>query len=313
MRTPRDLYEIVDHVGQMLRERSANHRVGPVLVVALKGFVDAGHVCATGVEHLLRDNNATRFVTFDHDALVDYRSKRPVMAFDSNRWTDYDEPELVIDLVQDQEGSDFLLLHGQEPDLSWNAFTSALLELIDEFSISMVVSCYGIPMGVPHTRPLSVTLHATNEALIGEESGWMGKIQVPGSVQNLLEYRMGLVGRDAVGIAVHVPHYLAQSHYPPAAVLGLSRIEDITGLNFDVAELSNQSEEILVEVTRQIEASPEAQEMVSALERQYDSFVEANQSSSLLAVNTPMPTAEELGAEFEKFLAQQDGPDKNQN
>jgi hypothetical protein len=43
---------------------------------------------------------------------------------------------------------------------------------------------------------------------------------------------------------------------------------------------------------------------VSALERQYDAFVAAQENRSLLA-QEDLPSGDELGAEFERFLAQQ--------
>ncbi len=45
--------------------------------------------------------------------------------------------------------------------------------------------------------------------------------------------------------------------------------------------------------------------MVTALERQYDAFVSAQENRSLLASDEDLPSGEELGAEFERFLAQQ--------
>ena len=45
--------------------------------------------------------------------------------------------------------------------------------------------------------------------------------------------------------------------------------------------------------------------MVAALERQYDAFVAAQENRSLLARDEDLPSGDELGAEFERFLAQQ--------
>ncbi len=51
--------------------------------------------------------------------------------------------------------------------------------------------------------------------------------------------------------------------------------------------------------------------MVRALEEQYDAYV-AGRGDDLLAGETgPLPTADELGAELERFLAEQtDRPDQ---
>ena len=62
------------------------------------------------------------------------------------------------------------------------------------------------------------------------------------------------------------------------------------------------------EIARQVEGSDEINELVQALERQYDAFVNASGAEGLLAEpGAEMPTAEELGAQFERFLAEQQG------
>jgi hypothetical protein len=45
--------------------------------------------------------------------------------------------------------------------------------------------------------------------------------------------------------------------------------------------------------------------VVAALERQYDAFIDAQENRSLLAHDEDLPSGDELGAEFERFLAQQ--------
>ena len=57
-------------------------------------------------------------------------------------------------------------------------------------------------------------------------------------------------------------------------------------------------------INEQVEASPEIAQVVAALERQYDAFVTAQENRSLLARDEDLPSGEELGAEFERFLAQ---------
>ena len=49
---------------------------------------------------------------------------------------------------------------------------------------------------------------------------------------------------------------------------------------------------------------PEVGEVVRALEEQYDAFVAAR-GRSCWPRTPPLPTAEELGAELERFLAQE--------
>lgn len=307
MLDPRDLYELNEPVVDGLRARSQAREIGPVLVNFLKGFIDAGHMGELAVEHLLATGNPVRVATFDHDRLVDYHAKRPTMLFERTRWGRYDGPHIVLDLLEDADGANYLLLHGNEPDRYWDSFVAAVIGLINDFNVSLSVGMYGIPMGVPHTRPQGTVLHASREGLLDEVKDWMGSMTVPASVSNLIEYRLGESERDAIGVAVQVPHYLAQSQYAPAAIVGLTKVEGITGLSFATEDLVEDAREAVAEVDRQVENSAEVAEMVKGLENQYDAFVSAHPQESLLAQTTRIPTAEELGAEFEQFLSQQPG------
>ena len=60
-------------------------------------------------------------------------------------------------------------------------------------------------------------------------------------------------------------------------------------------------------INEQVGASAEVAQVVEALERQYDAFVAAQENRSLLARDEDLPSGDELGAEFERFLAQQAG------
>jgi hypothetical protein len=75
-----------------------------------------------------------------------------------------------------------------------------------------------------------------------------------------------------------------------------------------VAALDAAVREANQEIDRQVQASEEVAAVVHALEEQYDSFTRSIGRTSLLAESTEIPTAEELGEEFERFLASQ-GPD----
>jgi hypothetical protein len=247
-------------------------------------------------------------VTFDADRLIDYRSRRPPMTFDKDHWEEYEAPELAIHLAHDAAGTPFLLLTGPEPDHEWERFTTAVRAVTTRLGAELAVGFHGIPMGVPHTRPLGLTAHGTRPELITGSRPIVDRLQVPGSVASLLEFRLGEQDRAAVGFAVHVPHYLAQAAYPAAAVTLLESVTRATGLSLPDEALREAARRTDEEIGRQVEASEEIAELVQALERQYDAFVDAAGREGLLADEAAnMPTAEELGAQFERFLAEQQG------
>jgi predicted ATP-grasp superfamily ATP-dependent carboligase len=230
------------------------------------------------------------------------------MTFERDHWEHYDAPELAMHLMRDAAGTPFLLLNGPEPDHEWERFAAGVRDVAKRMKAGLTVGFHGIPMGAPHTRPLGVTAHGTRPGLTDGYPPLVDRLQVPGSAAALLEFRLGEDDRPAVGFAVHVPHYLAQAAYPTAAVTLLDSVAKATGLRLPDEALREAAEQTDEEIRRQVEGSEEITEVVQALERQYDAYAEGAGRDGLLADGEDrMPTADELGAQFEQFLAEQQG------
>ena len=302
MLDPHGLYELADDLPAL---------DSPVLVQALTGFVDAGSAIQLSREHLLEQLDGEVIATFDLDQLLDYRSRRPSMIFVEDHWESYEQPALALHLLHDQLGTPFLLLAGPEPDLQWERFIVAVTGLIEDLGVRMTVGLNAIPMAVPHTRPVSVTAHATDQRLLGDHESWLQRVQVPASVGNLLEFRLGQSGHDAMGYAAHVPHYLAQTTYPAAAELLLDSVSSSTGLALPTGQLREAAKAIRDEIDKQVADDEQAGRLVASLEQQYDAFLRGRQGNLLADGTGPLPTAEELGAELERFLAEQSKDTEN--
>ena len=286
---------------------SASDGRGPVMIHALEGFSDASHAIRLAAEHLKNSLDTELVASFAIDELLDYRSRRPLMTFKTDHFTGYEDPELNLYALHDSVGTPFLLLAGMEPDLRWERFITAVRLLAERLGVRQTIGLGTIPMAVPHTRPVTLTAHANNKELIAEHTPWVGEVQVPASVSNLLEFRMAQHGHEVVGFTVHVPHYLAQTAYPPAAEALLAEVARTGSLQLPLAALSEAGAEVYGKINEQVEASTEVAQVVAALEQQYDAFVAAQENRSLLARDDELPSGDELGAEFERFLAQQTG------
>ncbi len=182
-RDPGDLYQ--------LSPEAVNLDPDLVMLYYLDGFIDAGAAGRQLTTHLLETLDHTEVARFDVDSLIDYRSRRPAMLFVRDHWESVEAPEIVVHLLKDSAGTPFLLLDGLEPDREWETFSQAVLNLSAELKVRLAASYHGIPMGVPHTRPLGVTGHATNPDLIEGYQPLVDRLQVPGSAMALVELRMG--------------------------------------------------------------------------------------------------------------------------
>ena len=308
--SPEELVELLPDAEPFLAREAAvsapEQRRRLVLVHALAGDFDAGHAAALAAGHLLGDLESRVVARFDADVLVDYRAHRPRMTFDGDSYSSYTPPQILLHAVEDDAGTSFLLLQGPEPDFRWEAFVAAVSGLVERLGVTTVVALQAIPMPVPHTRPVTVTAHAVRRQLIESYPVYWGEMRIPASAAALLEMRLGEAGVDALGVAAHVPHYLAQAAYPAAAQTLVEHLSSLTGLHLPTDELAEAAHTHRSEVDEQIARSPENTAVVAALEQQFDSFTAAREDNGLLGDSGAMPSGDEIASEFERFLADRD-------
>ncbi|QGU02198.1 PAC2 family protein [Corynebacterium kalinowskii] len=303
-RTPR-MYELEYPAPDVASEGSH----GPTLIVALQGYADAGQAVESSSEHLLQALDHRLLATFNTDELIDYRSRRPAVTIEHNELIDAELPELNLHVVRDSAGTSFLLLSGPEPDLRWESFTRSVADLAERFGVQQTICLYGAPMAVPHTRPLVVSAHGNSKELVSKLFSINSRIIIPGSASLHIERKLHKRGRNVAGFTAHVPHYLAASDYPEATYRLLGAISDTTGLKFPLAALEADAEKVRIQIEEQVQDSHEIQAVVRALESQYDSEMEQHQRNEILPGDSEIPTGDELGAEFERFLAGLDAED----
>jgi PAC2 family len=291
---PAELYELAE---------AQAPAAGSVLIVVLDGFVDAGNASRLALEAMREGRETRRLARFDVDQLIDYRARRPPLRFDTDHWASYASPDLDLVALTDSADTEFLLLAGPEPDSQWERFAAAVAQLVQRFAVRLVINLAAIPMAVPHIRPIGVTAHGTRQELVEGHEAWFAAADVPGSAVGLMEFRLGEAGHDAMGFAVHVPHYLARAEYPQAARVLVDHIGMAAGLYLSTESLSAAAERADKEIAEQVAASDEVRQVVEALERQYDAVTAARAAG----MSDELPSADELGAEVERFLAGHEG------
>jgi hypothetical protein len=302
MQDPASLYQLNQDVADVPE--------GLHLVAGLTGFADAGAAVSQFTDSLHATLTTRVLATFDVDILLDYRARRPIIYFDQDHLTDYQPATLALYLANDEVGQPFLLLTGFEPDFQWDRFTAAVLQLVERFKVKSVTWVHAIPMPVPHTRPINVTVSGNRSELIETMSVWKPHTQVPANVLHLIEYRLQEIGHSVTGFVLLVPHYLSDTEYPDVAVKALESISAATGLIFATEPLRVEGREFTQKIDSQVESNQELARLVGALEERHDSYMAGNPlRSPLTDEDGELPTADEIAAELEKFLALRRGGD----
>lgn len=285
-----------------MRTWQSNPGQQPVLIMALDGFLSVGE-SASIISRFLNDREKQVLHTFDLDDYLDYRSRRPPIGFNHDHFHDLQLSPLQICGSWDDNDVPFLFLTGPEPDMKWERFSEVVINFMIEHDVAVLFNLTAVPMAVPHTRPVILTSHGTVPELVDRENIFKAEIYVPSSAQTFTEFRCGEAGLQAAGYVAHVPHYVAQQPFPPAAISLLSESKKRLGLDFDLGELQEAAEEALNDLSDQVEQSNN-EVMLAEMERQYDDMTRTDPNSLLNA--GPIPSAEDLAKEFEQYLATRD-------
>ena len=296
MRDPDGLYQ--------LSTVAADVPLGLHLVAGLTGFADAGAAVTQLSDYLLETLDHEIVAEFDVDALLDYRARRPTIYFDQDHLSDYRPSKLNLYLAKDEIGQPFLLLTGFEPDFQWERFTAAVMQLIDRFSVKTTTWVHAIPMPVPHTRQIGVTVSGNRTELTDAMSIWKPHTQVPANALHLVEYRLQQLGHPTVGFVLLIPHYLADTEFPLAAVKALESVSAATGLIFPTESLREEGREFISRIDDQIDSNTELAKLVGTLEERHDNYMLDNPlRSPLTDEDGELPSADAIAAELENFLA----------
>jgi len=286
---------------------------GLPLVAGLTGFADAGGSVSLLTSNLTNSLDTRVIATFHNDALLDYRARRPTIYFEQDHLTNYQPPSLALYLATDEIGQQFLLLSGYEPDFQWERFTEAVLSLIDTFQAKTTTWVHAIPMPVPHTRPIGVTVSGNRSDLIETFSVWKPHTQVMANALHLVEYRLQELDHPVAGFVLLIPHYLSDTEFPDAAFKALESVSSATGLIFATTNLRDEARDFVEKIDKQVEGNAELAKLVGALEVRHDAYMAGNPlRSPLIDEDGELPTADEIAAELETFLALRHNGDDEQ-
>lgn len=276
----------------------------PVLVGHFTGWIDAGGAAQNALTELDALTGAHPIATFDPDLFIDYRARRPTMELREGVNTRLVWPEIVMKAGRTQDGHDMVLLAGTEPDSNWHRFAAAVGELCSRLGISRAVFLGAYPFACPHTRPSRLTCTSPSAEVVAELGYATSTLDVPAGATAMLEHALGALGITAVGLWAQVPHYLGAMAYPAASAALLDGLAHVIGVQVPTAALHREAELLVGRVDGLIAANAEHRAMVTQLEAAYDAQVDAGPTSGL--AEERLPSADELAAEVERFLRDQD-------
>jgi proteasome assembly chaperone (PAC2) family protein len=283
-------------------ESDLPHLRSPVLVCAFRGWNDAAAAASTALAAVGNSLDGELIARLDPEEFFDFQSTRPTITLDEGQTRRVEWPENNLIAVEVPGADrDLVLLDGTEPNLRWRTFSETIATAADALGVEMIITLGALIAEVSHTLPVPITGLASNEDLVEEleleRSSYEGPTGIVGVVHDLCR-RNGL---DSASLWAAVPHYVAAVPNPKAALALLRRLEGLTGIAVEAAELEEETADYEEQIGRAIAANPEIEELVQRIEAE---------QVDLLDADGELPSADTLASEFQRFLRQR-GDEQN--
>jgi predicted ATP-grasp superfamily ATP-dependent carboligase len=269
----------------------------PAMVCAFQGWNDAGDAASSAVSFLASSLQARRFARIDSEEFYDFQSNRPSVQFNEENEREIVWPAVeVFEAPAPRAPRDLVLVQGVEPSLRWRSFTRHIVDLAEALGVQVVVSLGALLGDVPHTRPVAMSGHATDPALM-ERLGMQGSTyEGPTGIVGVLHAACAQAGLPSASLWAGVPHYVAAATNPKAALALVRRVEGLIGVSVDVSELESAAADYERQVGLAVQSDPDIQAFVERLEQ-------AAESSEEVAPED-VPSGDAIAREFQRFLRQ---------
>jgi proteasome assembly chaperone (PAC2) family protein len=269
----------------------------PALICAFKGWNDAADAASTAITFVGGALEAQRFATIDPEDFYDFQATRPRITL-----VDGDTRDIVWPAVELFEARvpraprDLILLGGSEPSFRWRTFTKLIVELAEAIGTQLVVTLGALLADVPHTRPVSVTGLASDKALVSRLGLAPSSYEGPTGIVGVLHAACQRAGLPSASLWAAVPHYIAATPNPKAALALVRKLEGLVGVAVDASGLETAAADYERQVNLAVQSDPDVQAFVERLEQASSETGSEEQG--------PLPSGETIARDLQRFLRQ---------
>ena len=275
----------------------------PAIICAFSGWNDAGDAASAALTFIGESLGAERFARIDPEDFYDFQSTRPQIAFTDDRKREITWPGIEIYAARvPRAPRDLILVQGPEPSMRWRSFCQHIIDLADALGTQLVVTMGALLADVPHSRPVSITGLASDEALVEKLALAETTYEGPTGIVGVLHTACTEAGLPSASLWASVPHYVAAAPNPKAALALVRKIESLVAVSVDATDLENAAGDYERQVSRAVQSDPEVQAFVERLEEA------AGQDTRPLGPGD-LPSGDAIASEFQRFLRQQ-GPER---
>ncbi|MFL5912942.1 MAG: PAC2 family protein [Gaiellaceae bacterium] len=270
----------------------------PALVVAFKGWNDAGESATAALGFLTDQFDAAEVARIDPEEFYDFTAVRPQVRLTGGRTRVIDWPSNTFTAARiDGADHDLVLFQGVEPSLKWRQFCEMVLGVAHELGAQMVITLGALLADVPHTRPVPITGIGSDQTLVTKHGFERSTYEGPTGIVGVLHHACARSGVPSVSLWASVPHYVAAAPNPKAALALIRSFEGVAGVVVEARDLEQSAEDYERQVNAAVASDPDVKQFVERLEETMDEVTEETPPDRI-------PSADSIAQDFQRFLRQ---------
>ena len=272
----------------------------PVMIAAFRGWNDAGDAATFAASHLARIWSGERIASIDPEEFYDFQAVRPTVELIDGITRKISWPSNEFMAAKTGSSShDALILIGTEPSVRWKTFAGLIVDVARRYEVGLVVTLGALLADVPHSRPVPITGTAISDELVVQLQLQRSRYEGPTGIVGVLHDSLARAGIDSASLWAAVPHYLAVSPNPKAALALVDKAVELVGTTVDTSDLRRATSAYEERVAQMVEGDEDVRAYVQMLEERAD---EEQREESV----NDLPSGDALAAELERFLRDRD-------
>jgi proteasome assembly chaperone (PAC2) family protein len=272
----------------------------PALICAFKGWNDAADAASSALSFISESLSANRFATIDPEDFYDFQATRPHVKLVNGRARQIVWPDVeLFEAKVPRAPRDLILLVGSEPSFRWRGFTKLIVDVAEALGTQLVVTLGALLADVPHTRPISITGLASDNALVARLGLSTSNYEGPTGIVGVLHSACQDAGIPSASLWAAVPHYIAAAPNPKAALALVRKLEGLVGVAVDASDLESAAADYDRQVNLAVQSDPDIQAFVERLEQAAGDDPSDEPGS--------LPSGETIARDLQRFLRQRGG------
>lgn len=254
----------------------------PYMVCGISGWVNGGEAATGSIQYLIEKLRTKEFAQIPIEKFHIFQvpgqmSLRPHIKIEDGILKECNFPKnQFFYWVNNNEDNDLIIFFGTEPNINWEEYGHAILNIAEDFNVAKIYSLGGVLNTIPYTKEPNVSCLCSSYEM-KEEMQHYGvqfiSYEGPGSLSSTLIDMCIKKDMPCVSILAGANYYpefnILITRNPKSIRALIIRLNSLLNLNLNTSDLNIQVEEFEGKLNLMANQNPTFQSYMRKLEREY--------------------------------------------